>query len=202
MRIIFLCGKCPHHGLLFFLVCSFNIDRIHELGQLLASSSMGIPCDLQMSCDHEYKVLTWNHGLVTLKNFWWGFQKYTTYARRMSYGWKCTCIVQTLSGKRSTESLWSFNDFHQTQYFLQFSNDLLFLSFMSFSLKFPVRKKNQHSVLFSYLCLQRHNTEIHWRNLKLCLSRPFGLLWPFNVGLNHIVFWLYVLKVESTCIKY
>ena len=86
--VSFFCMEnAPITGCYSFLVCGFNIDRIHELGQLLASSSMGIPCDLQMSCDHEYKVLTWNHGLVTLKNFWWGFQKYTTCARRMTYGW-------------------------------------------------------------------------------------------------------------------
>ena len=107
--VSFFCMEnTPITGCYSYLVYGFNIDRIHKFGQLLASSSMGIPCDLEMSCNHEYKVLTWNHGLVTLKNFWWGFQTYTTYARRMMYGWKCTCIVQTLSGKRSTESLWSF----------------------------------------------------------------------------------------------
>ena len=100
--------NAPITGCYSFLVCGFNIDRIHELGQLLASSSMGIHVTLK--CRVTLSKKSWHEIMVLWhwKNFWWGFQKYTTYARRMSYGWKCTCVVQTLSGKRSTESLWSF----------------------------------------------------------------------------------------------
>ena len=110
-----------------------------------------------------------------------------TSARRMTYGWKyCTKI-------RYPDAL-----FHQTCWFLWFSNDWLFwLSCLFFKISYS--NKNQHSI-YNFLFNASIDRTLKFTEeiLNFDLSRC-DLSMQYQIALS---FECIVLKVESTCIKY
>ena len=156
MRIIFLYGKYPIAGCYSFWVCGFKtLIGFRNLVSYSRHVQWELRVTLKCRANLSKKVLTWNHDLVTLKNFCRVFQKCDFCI--INDIWLET--VQMLSRKRITESLCSFIEL---TFFCNFQTTYCFYHLCLF---FEISCSKQKPAFHIIFLLMPSKTQ-HWSSLK------------------------------------